>query len=88
MVCAGHAYLETAMKESSRSGPAEGRSRLSRRTLFAGAGTVGAVAAVASVMPGVSAPETAAAEPKPAPERGGGYSLSEHVKHYYRTTRI
>ena len=31
------------MKESSRSGPAEGRSRLSRRTLFAGAGTVGAV---------------------------------------------
>ncbi|TMU78079.1 formate dehydrogenase [Hydrogenophaga intermedia] len=77
------------MKESSRSGPAEGRSRLSRRTLFAGAGTVGAVAAVASVMPGASsAPETAAAEPKPAPERGGGYTLSEHVQHYYRTTRI
>ncbi|AOS80423.1 formate dehydrogenase [Hydrogenophaga sp. PBC] len=77
------------MKESSRSGPAEGRSRLSRRTLFAGAGTVGAVAAVASVMPGASgAPEPAAAEPKPAPERGGGYTLSEHVQHYYRTTRI
>ncbi|NIU61889.1 MAG: formate dehydrogenase, partial [Pseudomonas stutzeri] len=48
----------------------------------------GAVAAVATVMPGVQAPETAAAEPKPAPERGGGYTLSEHVKHYYRTTRI
>lgn len=76
------------MKESSRSGPAEGRSRLSRRTLFGGAGTVGAVAAVASVLPGASAPETAAVEPKPAPERGGGYSLSEHVQHYYRTTRI
>ena len=76
------------MKESSRSGPAEGRSRLSRRTLFAGAGTVGAVAAVATVMPGVQPPETAAAEPKPAPERGGGYTLSDHVKHYYRTTRI
>ena len=77
------------MKESSRSGPAEGRSRLSRRTLFAGAGTVGAVAAVATVMPGIQATETAAAtEPKPAPERGGGYTLSEHVKHYYRTTRI
>jgi hypothetical protein len=88
VVCAGPAYLETPMKESSRSGPAEGRSRLSRRTLFAGAGTVGAVAAVASVMPGASAPETAAAEPKPAPERGGGYTLSEHVQHYYRTTRI
>jgi hypothetical protein len=77
------------MKESSRSGPAEGRSRLSRRTLFAGAGTVGAVAAVATVMPGIQATETAAAtEPKPAPERGGGYTLSEHVKRYYRTTRI
>jgi hypothetical protein len=25
---------------------------------------------------------------KPAPEKGGGYSLSEHVKHYYRTTRL
>lgn len=76
------------MKESSRSGSAEGRSRLSRRTLFAGAGTVGAVAAVATVMPAIQAPETAATEPKPAPERGGGYTLSEHVKHYYRTTRI
>lgn len=88
MVCAGPAYLETCMNESSRPGPAEGRSRLSRRTLFAGAGTVGAVAAVATVMPGVRSPETVAAEPKPAPERGGGYTLSEHVKHYYRTTRI
>ncbi|MGX5648972.1 formate dehydrogenase [Hydrogenophaga borbori] len=76
------------MNESSRSGPAEGRSRLSRRTLFAGAGTAGAVAAVASVMPVVQAPESAAIEAKPAPERGGGYTLSEHVKHYYRTTRL
>ena len=76
------------MNESSRSGPAEGRSRLSRRTLFAGAGTAGAVAAVASVMPVVQAPESAAIEPKPAPERGGGYTLSEHVKHYYRTPRL
>jgi hypothetical protein len=29
-----------------------------------------------------AAPEPAA---KPAPEKGGGYQLSEHVKHYYRT---
>jgi hypothetical protein len=27
-------------------------------------------------------------EPKPAPEKGGGYSLSEHVKRYYKTTRV
>jgi hypothetical protein len=64
-------------------------SGLSRRTLFAGAGTVGALAAVVSLTaaPPV-APEIATAEPKPAPERGGGYSLSEHVKRYYRTTRV
>jgi hypothetical protein len=24
----------------------------------------------------------------PAPENGGGYSLSEHVKRYYKTTLV
>jgi hypothetical protein len=28
------------------------------------------------------------AEPRPAPEKGGGYQLSEHVKRYYKTTLI
>ncbi len=64
-------------------------SGLSRRTLFAGAGTVGALAAVATLASTQSAPVAVqTAEAKPAPERGGGYSLSEHVKHYYRTTRV
>lgn len=76
------------MNESSRSGPAERSSRLGRRSLFAGVATVGAVAAVATVVPRLETPEVAAAEPKPAPERGGGYSLSEHVKHYYRTAQL
>lgn len=62
----------------------------SRRSLFAGAATVGAVAAVASVLPkavsSVAAP--AAAAPLTKPERGGGYSLSEHVQRYYKTTRV
>ena len=63
--------------------------KLSRRTLFAGAGTAGAVAAAASLMPAVRPAETAAqALPKAPPERGGGYSLSEHVRQYYKTTRI
>jgi hypothetical protein len=62
---------------------------LSRRTLFAGASTVGALAAVATVLPG-AAPVSGAVElaPKVLPERGGGYSLSEHVKRYYGTTRV
>lgn len=64
-------------------------SRLSRRTLFAGAGSVGAMAAVASLLPslqGLARP--AAQQPKAAPQRGGGYTLSDHVKQYYKTTLV
>lgn len=64
-------------------------SRLSRRTLFAGASTVGAMAAVASLLPSVRGLATPVEQPlKPAPEKGGGYSLSAHVKKYYQTTLI
>jgi len=64
-------------------------SKLSRRTLFAGAGTAGALAAAVSVLPGVSAlTPQATVEPQAKPERGGGYVLSEHVKHYYRTAHV
>ncbi len=67
----------------------ENKPALSRRSLFAGAATVGAVAAATSVLPtaiqGV-APQASPALPKP--ERGGGYTLSEHVKRYYQTTRV
>ncbi len=64
-------------------------SKLSRRTLFAGAGTAGALAAAVSVMPGVTAVNQAAAPvPLPKPEKGGGYALSEHVKHYYKTAQV
>jgi len=62
--------------------------KVSRRKLFAGATTVGAVAAVASVLPGVQ-PTVQEGEPaQRKPERGGGYRLSEHVKRYFQTTRI
>jgi len=64
------------------------KSRLSRRTLFAGAATTGAVAAAASLLPLAPQAEVAATEPKEPPKRGGGYELSEHVKHYYQTARI
>ncbi|TXT35570.1 MAG: hypothetical protein FD135_4830 [Comamonadaceae bacterium] len=64
-------------------------SKLSRRTLFAGAGTVGALAAAVSVMPTVkSVTETQASQPLVKPEKGGGYVLSEHVKHYYKTALV
>ena len=60
-----------------------------RRALFAGATTVGALAAVAALLP--TSPVTehqAATPPKAPPERGGGYALTDHVKQYYQTTRV
>jgi len=72
-------------KETSMSQP---KSKLSRRTLFAGAGTAGALAAAATLLPG-AAPETVAtAQPKEPPAKGGGYQLTEHVKRYYQTTLV
>lgn len=63
--------------------------KLSRRTLFAGASTAGALATVATVLPTLNtmAP-TATVAAKPKPERGGGYTLSAHVKQYYKTTLV
>lgn len=60
----------------------------SRRGFFFGAAATGAAAAVVIALPGAPSIEAAVEVSKPAPEKGGGYSLSEHVKHYYRTTRI
>jgi hypothetical protein len=66
------------------------KSKLSRRTLFAGASTVGAAVAAAALLPSALPELTAQPEPalQPPPEKGGGYQLTEHVKHYYRTTLV
>ena len=64
-------------------------SKLSRRTLFAGAGTAGALASAVSVLPSVkSVPEVALPVLQIKPERGGGYALSDHVKQYYKTAQV
>jgi hypothetical protein len=69
--------------------PQSKQSSTTRRTLFLGAGTVGALAAAASLVPAVQAPQAdPSPELKPAPENGGGYRLSEHVKRYYKTTLV
>ncbi|MBX3607052.1 MAG: twin-arginine translocation signal domain-containing protein [Piscinibacter sp.] len=64
------------------------RSKLSRRHVFAGAGTAGALAAVAAVLPRPAESPQAKSEPQPAPERGGGYQATQHVLHYYQTARV
>ncbi len=60
----------------------------SRRGFFMGAAAAGAAAAAATAMPGLSVPSAELNPLPPAPENGGGYSLSEHVKRYYQTTRV
>jgi anaerobic selenocysteine-containing dehydrogenase len=60
----------------------------SRRGFFMGAAAAGAAVAAVTALPGVNAPEAAVKALPPAPENGGGYSLSEHVKRYYQTARV
>jgi hypothetical protein len=61
---------------------------LSRRTLFAGAGAVGALATAAAVLPRAEPALQAAAPGLPADPAAGGYQLTDHVKQYYATARV
>jgi cysteine synthase len=63
-------------------------SALSRRRLFAGAGTVGALAAVAAVLPAAPQVQPVAATPQPEPEAKDGYQETAHVLRYYQTARV
>ena len=63
--------------------------KVSRRSVFAGASAVGAVAALTSLVPAIPAAVVPVArQAEPPPEKGGGYRLSEHVKRYYKTTLV
>lgn len=64
------------------------KSLVSRRTLFAGAGTAGAVAAAATLLPGITPQAEPAPQAKEPPARGGGYHVTDHVKRYYRSTLV
>ena len=66
----------------------ESQPKPSRRGFFFGAAATGAAAAAIVALPGAHSLDVERQTIKPPPEKGGGYSLSEHVKHYYRTTRI
>lgn len=66
----------------------DSQSKPSRRGFFFGAAAASAAAAAIVALPGAPAPVAALPEAKPAPEKGGGYSLTEHVKRYYKTTRV
>jgi hypothetical protein len=59
----------------------------SRRGFFLSASVAGAAVASVSWLK-TQTPVTVAESPKPAPEKGGGYTLSAHVQQYYQTTRV
>lgn len=65
------------------------QNKSTRRGMLAALGLTGAAAATLSALPRQGAEVAAAeAEPRPAPKRGGGYALTDHVKRYYKTTLI
>jgi len=67
----------------------DSKTRSSRRGFLWGAAATGAAATAVATLPKVQqAAEPAPVQAQPKPERGGGYHESEHVKQYYKTTRI
>jgi anaerobic selenocysteine-containing dehydrogenase len=65
------------------------QAKSSRRGFLWGAAATGAAATAVATLPQVQpAAEPPVSETPPAPERGGGYRLSEHVQQYYKTTRV
>ena len=61
---------------------------LDRRTMLAGASTVGALAAAAAVLPATQNTPPQQAKAEPLPDTAAGYRLTEHIKRYYDNTRI
>ena len=60
---------------------------LSRRHVFAAAGTVGALATAAAVLPKLGSTVPAAAT-KVAADKADGYQATPHVLRYYQTARV
>lgn len=60
----------------------------SRRGFVTGTLTIGAAAAAVTALPQLKPQGDESPQALPKPERGGGYTLSEHVKRYYKTTLV
>jgi hypothetical protein len=67
----------------------ESTSMLSRRTVFAAAGTVGALGAAVVALPRAEPPAAAAADKAAtSADADGRYQATEHVLRYYQTARV
>jgi hypothetical protein len=62
--------------------------KASRRGFIWGAAAAGAATAVVATLPLSEPSEAPVTEKKPAPENGGGYHLTDHIKRYYKTTLV
>jgi len=76
------------MKKAHESTQTLDQSAPSRRGFFMGAAAASATAVAVTALPNLGGQAPSIAKLPPAPENGGGYSLSEHVKRYYQTTRV
>ena len=76
------------MKNAPKRNPTPEQSAPSRRGFFMGAAAASAAVVAVTNMPNMGGQAPQIAKLPPAPENGGGYSLSEHVKCYYQTTRV
>lgn len=67
----------------------ESQKKPSRRGFMMGAAVAGvATAAVVTLPVQTDSEDPVTKTEPPKPERGGGYRLSDHVKHYYKTTLV
>ena len=67
----------------------ESQSRPSRRGFVLGAAVAGAATAAVATLSKAPVTELPVADKAPpAPENGGGYRVSAHVKRYYETTKV
>lgn len=66
----------------------ESKPRSSRRGFMLGAAAAGAATAAVVTLPVTQGTDAPVTEKKPAPEKGGGYHVTEHIKRYYKTTLV
>lgn len=62
--------------------------KASRRGFMWGAAAAGAATAVVATLPVTGPAEAPVTEKKTAPENGGGYHVTDHIKQYYKTTLV